>query len=74
MPFDFLKELVKHYREQEAWLRESAAAYKSGAHKHFIGDIDDSTIIAADLDHRANNIAAMIIAYERLIAKNANPR
>lgn len=32
MPFDLLKEIIKHYHEQEAWLRESAAAYESGAH------------------------------------------
>jgi hypothetical protein len=70
MPLDLFKELIKHYREQEAWLRESAAAYESGAHKHFIGDVDDSQIIAEDLQHRANNIAALIIAYERLAAKN----
>lgn len=69
MPFDLLKALIKHHREQEAWLRESAAAYESGAHKHFIGDIDDSKIIAEDLLHRANNIAATIIAYERLMKK-----
>jgi hypothetical protein len=70
MPFDFLKELIKHYREQEAWLRKSAAAYESGATRHFVGDIDDSQIIAEDPLHRANNIAAMIVAYERLMAKN----
>jgi hypothetical protein len=69
VPFDFLKELIKHYRDQEAWLRESAAAYQTGAAKHFIGDIDDSQIIAEDLNHRANNMAAMIVAYERLVAK-----
>jgi hypothetical protein len=71
MPFDFLKELIKHYREQEAWLRKSAAAYRAGETKHFVGEIDDSQIVAEDLLHRANNIAAMIVAYERLIARNS---
>jgi hypothetical protein len=72
MPFDFLKELIVHYREQEAWLRRSAAAYEIGEAKHFIGELDDSQVVAEDLLHRANNMAAMIVAYERLMMKKSD--
>ena len=69
MPLDLLKELIGHYRAHEAWLREQVAACESGQATHGLNGRDDTKEFAADLKHRAANIAAMIEAYERLAAK-----
>ena len=73
MPTPHAKMMTDGYRSHCAWMLNHAAEYEQGVTLHMTRSggqmMNDSLSIAADFRHRAGNLHALIIAYERWDAK-----
>ena len=73
MPQASLNALIAAYQAQIDWLLAQAEEFESGQRKVFgkIGgkDVDISSNYAAEYQHKAGNMQAIMQAYERLHAK-----
>lgn len=69
MPLELAREMAKHYQTLADWMNRQATALESGECQILQGGNDVSKDSAADLRHRANNIAAMIVGFERIAAR-----
>jgi hypothetical protein len=58
--------ITDHYRATAKWLHDWADGYETGQAQHHTAGLDDSKEMASLLRHKARNIEATIIAYERL--------
>ncbi len=70
MPEKALEALKAAYRDHVAWMHVHADKLETGKSQHHETDgtyvRDKSRELAEDFRHRANNLQAMIDAYERL--------
>jgi hypothetical protein len=76
MPQASLIALLSAYRDQSDWLETQAAAFETGQRKLLAVDasgseLDLSAETAQEYRHKAGNLQAIIIAYERLHAKGS---
>jgi hypothetical protein len=69
MPLELAREMAKQYRISADWMLEQAAALDDGRAQHFQDGKDISKELAADLRHRAHNIEATVIGFERICAR-----
>ncbi len=74
MPDKALEALKAAYREQVEWMHVRAEEYESGKcqHHEMWGTMvhNKSAELAEEFRHRANNLQAIMDAYERLISKS----
>ena len=63
-----LRVLLQYLRVQYVWLIEQAREYESGQCRHLIetggGPVDNSSQMAVALRHHADNLGAVISAYQ----------
>jgi hypothetical protein len=75
MPDKALEALKQACSNQIAWLRKHATALEAGSNRYLVrtsdADEDRSALIAEDFHHQANNLSAIIQAYERLLLRQA---
>jgi hypothetical protein len=75
MPQASLSALLVAYRHQIDWLLAHAAEFESGSRRVMgkVGgqEVDLSPNLAAEYRHKAGNLEAVLLAYERLHAKGA---
>lgn len=75
MPDNAFEALKTAFQHHVAWLQSQAAAYEQGKCQHIAPEgnhaRDTSREIAEELQHQANNLEAVLAAYERLRRKNS---
>jgi hypothetical protein len=75
MPDKALEALKVAYKQHVEWLHSHAEKLETGKFEHLDHDsgaaMNKSTELAQDFRHRANNLDALIQAYERLISKHS---
>jgi hypothetical protein len=70
MPQAALAALLAEYQNQAAWLEAHADEFASGARKIITsGGVDLTDVMIEEYRHKAANMRAVIVAYQRLHAK-----
>jgi hypothetical protein len=73
MPQAALNALLVEYQHQADWLEAQAADLASGARRIIAkgvgGDVDLTDVMIEEYKHKAANMRAVILAFERLHAK-----
>jgi hypothetical protein len=69
VPLEMAREMAKHYRTLSEWMVQHAEALETGEASFHRGTEDASRELAEDLRHRANNIEALLMGFERIAAR-----